>query len=61
MTCPPEGGVGKYQGGGKISVQEQLLGAVEIGKDGVQQARALDQARFQVTPFVGRDEQRNGI
>ena len=61
MAGAPEGRVAEYQGGGKISVQEQLLRAVEIGKDGVQQARALDQAGFQVAPFRGRDEQRNGI
>ncbi len=54
-------GLPKTSADGKISVQQQLLGAVKVGQNGVEQARALDQAGFEVAPFRGRDEQRDRI
>ncbi len=61
MAGAPEGGIAEHQGRGKIAIQEQLLGTVKIGQDGIEQARALDQAGFQVAPFRRRDQQRNRI
>ena len=61
MAGAPEGRVAKYQRGGKIPIQEQVLGTVQIGKDGVEQAGTLDQARLQIAPFRSWDEQRDRV
>ncbi len=61
MAGTPKSRVGEYQGGGQITVQEQLLRPIEIGKNDVQQARPLDEARFQVAPLRSRDQERNRV
>src|SRR5882757_2096035 len=61
MAGTPESGVGEDERGGQIPVQEQFLRTVEIGKDGVEQAGALDEARFQISPLLRRNEQRNRV
>src|SRR5271163_459579 len=61
MAGAPKGRVAKYQRGGKIPVQQQLLGAVKIGKNGIEQTGTLDQSRFQIAPFRSWNEQRDRI
>ena len=61
MAGAPKSRVGEYQGGGEIAVQEQLLRPIEIGKNDVQQARPLDEARFQIAPLRSRDQERNRV
>ncbi len=61
VTRPPESGVGEYQRGGKKAAAKQLLGAVKVRQDVVQQTRALYQARFDLIPFRRRNQERDGI
>ena len=61
MAGAPESRVAEDQRGRKISVQQQLLGTVKIGQNGVEQAGALDQAGFEIAPFRRRDKQRDRI
>ena len=61
MAGAPESRIAEDQRGRKIPIQQQLLWTVKIGQDGVEQAGALDQARFEIAPFRRRDKQRDRI
>ena len=61
MAGVPEGRITEDQGGGEIAIEKQLLRAVEVGQDGVEQTSALDQAGFQVAPFGGRDQEWDSV
>src|ERR1700730_7629819 len=61
MTRPPEPRVREYQSRWNQAPAKQLLRAVQIGQNEVEQPSALDQACFQLAPFRRRDHKGNGI
>ena len=61
VTRPPESGVGENQRRREKAAAEQLLRAVEIRKDAVQEMRALYQARLEFIPLRRRNQERDGI
>ena len=56
-----ERGVGKKEGGRDEAVAQQLLLAVGVGEDGVQQAGALDERRLQPAPLAAREDERDEV
>src|ERR1700730_4620761 len=61
MTRPPEAGVREYQSRWNQAAAKQLLWAVKIGQNEVQQSSTLDQSCFHLAPFRRRDHKGNGI
>jgi hypothetical protein len=56
-----EGGVGEHEGRRDEAVAQQLLLAVGVGEDGVQQAGALDERRLQRAPLAAREDERDEV
>src|SRR5208283_6078499 len=61
VARPPESRVSEYQRRREKAAAEQLLRAVKIRKDIVQETRALYQARLEFIPFRRRNQERDGI
>jgi hypothetical protein len=53
--------IGIKQAGRQVPLAEKTLRAVDIGEDGVEQARALNGARLDRAPFGFRDDERDEI
>ncbi len=58
---PQKRGIGVEQRRGKTPLRHQVLRAVEIFEDEVQQLRALNDAGFEEAPFIGGDEKGNDV
>ena len=61
VTRAPESGIGEHQGRREMAAAQQLLRAVKIRQNLVQQMRALYQAGFQRAPLRRRNQERDGI
>lgn len=56
-----EGRIGQHQRGRDQAVAQKPLRAVDVGQDGVEQARTLRQRLFQPAPLARADDQRHQI
>ena len=55
MAGPQEGGIAEHELMGNGAGRQQLLRPVEVGEDGLEQARALDQRALEPAPFLGAE------
>jgi hypothetical protein len=58
---PQVAGVALHQRAGQQPASQQLLGAVHVGHDAVQQAHALQHAGFDLAPALGGNDQREQV
>ena len=54
-------GVSLHQGGGQQGAAQQVAGAIQVGHDGVEQARALQHAGLDVCPIAGAHDHREQV
>jgi hypothetical protein len=60
-TRAQEGGIGKSQRGRQVILTQQTLAIVKVGQDQAEQMRALNEACLDALPFLGRDQEGQGI
>lgn len=55
---PKISGMTEHEAGGHGTTPQERPRPVQVGEDGIEKPRTLEESRFEVLPFVGREEKR---